>query len=361
MHSTYLRQLHSHGAFLGTAVGESLGLARQGLTRQSAIRYYGPDPLRYQLLPGFGIYGENTKLGFLFIQSLLNSRNDFDGLKQAFRWRLSWYPLSLSCNLSNSTLRAGARSWLMRFGLRSGTKSTDSAFASRAIYSGVVMQGTGHRLLNWAEEATRLTHHSEIATNCARVYCTLSSFACMRPKAFEPLEALELACNYTTDSELKEKLQQLVPFLSAKRGPRAVAKHFGWRTKIPAHCVATTVMATYCFLRFPKDFEKAVSSAVLLGGETAVLGASVGGLVGAHIGNERLPENLTSALRGYPHGLPWMERLASRVAQWPHGADDLAIAPALSSAPLLQVASNILLWPASLYHGSRRWIARVQS
>ena len=55
MHSTHLRHKHIHGALLGAAVGDALGLARKGLTRRSAIRLNGSRPLKYELLPRRGI------------------------------------------------------------------------------------------------------------------------------------------------------------------------------------------------------------------------------------------------------------------------------------------------------------------
>ncbi len=72
--------------------------------------------------------------------------------------------------------------------------------------------------------------------------------------------------------------------LAARLSPRKAARQLGWSHGMAKHIVPTTVMAIYCFLRFPTSFQRAVKSALLLAGHNGALVATVGGLVGAHVG-----------------------------------------------------------------------------
>ena len=135
--------------------------------------------------------------------------------------------------------------------------------------------------------------------------------------------ALEQLIAGSKEDLLKQKLEQLRPFLAAGRSPSAVARHFGWDTGISGFIVPTTVMACYCFLRYPTNFDRAVQSSIGLGGDTDSVAAIVGGLVGAHVGYEKLPTRLVEQLNVPPHNAAWIAEMAERLSHWPHGVDDL--------------------------------------
>ena len=49
-------------------------------------------------------------------------------------------------------------------------------------------------------------------------------------------------------------------------------------------------MAIYCFLANPNSFEKAVESAIFLGGDTDTIGSMTGAISGAALGQKQIPE-----------------------------------------------------------------------
>lgn len=350
MHSTQLRREHIHGVLLGVAVGEALGYARRGLSSRRALKIYGRPKASYEFSRGFGIYGENTRLMLLNAQALLNSRNELAILRPAFRWRLRWYLLGIPPGSSYDTLEAAARSWLARLKIESGIHSTSPTPAVRAIFSAPTLHGTGHRLPRWTEESTKLTHTHPMTIECCKILASLASLGCTSPSGLSPKRVLEAVVEATNQWEIKEKLEQLTPFLEQHRSSKAVARHFGWKNKIDSHIVPLTVMGAYCWLRHPDDFRRAVISAISLGGDTTTLGAIVGGLYGAHSGASGIPKDLVAKLSGSPHGPKWIAELAKRFAHWPHGAEDLYSAPAQASYPLQQLARNLLLNAMNVPH-----------
>lgn len=354
MHSTHLRNEHIHGVMLGIAIGEALGYPRAGLSRRTSLRKYGRPTLRYQFVPNKGVYAENTRLAFLHAQALLNSRNEMRNFRPAFRWRLSWYLLSFPSTIRTSILRAGFRSWLMRLKLESGVDSRDSGCATRAVFSAPAMSGCGHRLPKWSDEITKLTHTSKIALQCCRILGTLSDYACTHPEDLDPDTALQAAIDVCEIAEVKDEMQKLSTPLSERQRVSKVARSLGYQV-IGDDLIPLTVMAAYCWLRNAGTFEQAVLSANRFLGDTATLSAVVGGLAGAHLGVSKLPVEMISRLGGEPHGQEWINAVASRFSHWPHGADDLYMAPAEPSYPMRQIVRNVSVQPWRLWHWVTPW------
>lgn len=359
MHSTHNRREHIHGMLLGVAIGEALGYARDGLSSRTALKLYGKKPLGFRFLPRKGIYGDNTRLTFLNAQALLNSRSDLRGLRSAFGWRLGWYLLSVPYGSSRAVMLAAAKSWLRRFKVKPGVRSKGCGANGRAVFSALAMHGTGHRIPKWTEESTKLTHTHPLTIDACKVLATLAEIGAVTKKdELNHDNIFEAILEVSTEDTLRTKLVELQDFLAQKRSPRAVARHFGWKNKVPEHAVPVAVMATYCWLRAPTDFVRAVESAILLGGASASLGATVGALVGAHAGQSAIPEKLEDQMLGIPHGPDWIDGLAERYSHWPHGADDLHLAPAQISDPPVQLMRNLLTFPIGLAHLVYRWSFR---
>lgn len=346
MHSTHLRRKHIHGALLGAAVGDALGHARQGLKRRTALQIYGRPPLTYRMLAGRGIYTSDTQLMLMTAQALLNSRTDLGSFRRAFRCRLSWYALSLPHGCGWATYRAALRSWLVRFRLPSGVNSSDNGPGASAVFTALAIHGTGHRLPKWIDETAQLTRRNPLAQDGCVVLAVLADEAATIKQAqFDASHTLDKAIEASTCEEIKSKLKQLKPFLEQSRSPSAVARHFGWEHGIDRAMVPTTVMAAYCWLRYPRDYRRAVQSAICLGGDSSSMGAIVGGLTGAHLGVDAVPKSLVQRLGGTPHDPDWIKALADRFSHWPHGLDDLHMAAAQTSDPPLQFLRNLFTIP----------------
>ena len=64
------------GALLGTAVGDALGLPREGLSRRRAERLYGSGPIRHRFLFGRGMLSDDTEHACMTAQALLAAPED---------------------------------------------------------------------------------------------------------------------------------------------------------------------------------------------------------------------------------------------------------------------------------------------
>ncbi|MEZ6133745.1 MAG: ADP-ribosylglycohydrolase family protein [Pirellulaceae bacterium] len=352
MHSTHLRREHIHGLMVGTAIGDALGYAREGLSRRVALKMFGRPPLRYRLLPGRGIYSDDTQLMLMAAQALLNSRSEVQYFRHSLRRRLSWYVLSLPVGIGRATLLASLKCWPHRVvKLETGVNSAGNGPATRALFLGLALNDTGNRIVRWVEESTKITHTHPLALDGCRVLATLANAAATTSREkLDPGLILKQLVELSSEPKIRDRLSQLDAFLQQRRSPSAVARHFGWHRGISGFIVPTTIMATYCWMRYPDNFCRAVESAIALGGDSDSLGAIVGGLVGGHVGIQGLPDKLVATLGGFPHGPQWMADTAERFAHWPHGVDDLHIAPARPADPLMQFARNLFAIPLVLAH-----------
>ncbi len=110
------------------------------------------------------------------------------------------------------------------------------------------------------------------------------------------------------------------------------------------HILPTTVMAIYCFLRFPASFERAVKSALLLGGHHDALASTVGGWWALMSESTACSRALRSFGRLAAHaGLD--RSIGDASLDWPHGVEDLLLAPGENSYPLAQLVRNATRWP----------------
>ena len=351
MHSTLLRLQHIHGLMVGVAIGDALGFCREGLRRRVALQMFGRPPLKYRLLPGRGICSDDTHLMFIAAQSIVQCRSDLRSFRRVYQARLSWYLLSLPVGIGRATALAAAKCWFARLGLPTGSQSAGNGGATRAMFCALALHNNGHRLRKWVEEITRVTHTHRLAIDGCQILAQATETAATTAvDRLEPLEVLRQAIEQSTEPEFREGLTRLLPWLAEKRSPSYVARQFGWHYGISGFIVPTTIMALYCWLRYPQDFRRAVESAICLGGDSDSVGAIVGGLAGAHLGIKRIPNELVQRLKGFPQSTEWIAEMAQRLADWPHGVHDLSIAPPQPSEPVLQLMRNLFTFALVMIH-----------
>lgn len=68
------------------------------------------------------------------------------------------------------------------------------------------------------------------------------------------------------------------------------------RPIITPFVVPTVLAALWTILRFPTSWPKAVASSIKLGGDVDTLGAIVGSLMGARLGDKAIPATLAAAV-----------------------------------------------------------------
>src|SRR5690349_6922843 len=106
------RRAQFEGCLLGTAVGDSLGLPWEGMSRQRIARKLGDGPISHRFLFGRGMVSDDTEHAILVGQALLSSGDNPAVFQRALAWGLRRWFLGLPAGVGFATLRSCLRLWV---------------------------------------------------------------------------------------------------------------------------------------------------------------------------------------------------------------------------------------------------------
>lgn len=306
------------GVILGTAVGDALGLPREGLSRRRARRLFGDLPLRHSLLLRRGMVSDDTEHTCMTGQALLRAPDDVDGFVRALAWRLRLWLLGFPAGTGRATLRSVFKLWLGFPPTRSGVWSAGNGPAMRAAALGVCLGHDRERLRAHVRASTFLTHTDPKAERGAYLVALAAHFGAVHgPEGMQGEAFLRLAREALPDAD--EKLCGLLDKIEdhLRRDAPAVelADTLGLRRGVSGYVYHTVPLALYCWLRNPRSFRQAVEEVIALGGDADSTGAVVGGIAGATLGAGGIPADWLNGLLEWPRSVAWMRRLAERLAR----------------------------------------------
>lgn len=332
---------------LGTAVGDALGLPREGLSRQRAARYYG-DELSHRFLWGRGMLSDDTEHTTLVGQALLAAGDDPERFARSLGWRLRGWLLACPAGLGFATLRSLLKLCLGFPPARSGVSSAGNGPVMRAPILGVCL-GDTPRMRELLRIATRVTHTDPRAEEGALV-AALAAHASAAPD-FAPAPFLERLRSELSGAELLGALDRIEVHLERGDEPAGFAEALGQPRGISGYVNHTVPAVLYCFLASPDDFALALRRVIALGGDADTTGAILGGIAGARVGVAGIPELWVAGVRDYPRSLPWLRELARRLhLRFAAGESPGPLSMAWPVTPL----RNALFLTVVLAHGFRR-------
>ena len=324
------------GLLLGTAVGDAVGLPREGLSARRAARLFGGGPLRMQLLPlGRGLCSDDTEHAAMTAQALLASGGDPAAFARSLAWRLRGWLLGLPAGVGWATLRATLKLWLGWPPARSGVWSAGNGPAMRAAVIGLFARDDEH-LRALVAASTRLTHADPRAEAGARVVAWAARLGAEVGPVAVTFDRFWSAVDADLpEGELRRALGRL------REGPDIVVGPAG----VSGYVNHTVPAAVAAWLAHPGDVRGAVEWVVRLGGDADTTGAIAGALVGATAGAAAVPADWTVGLAEWPRSVGWLRRLAVRLAD---GGPPLPLFwPGL-------VARNLVFAVVVIGHGVRR-------
>ncbi|RYG47761.1 ADP-ribosylglycohydrolase family protein [bacterium] len=288
------REERLKGCLLGTAVGDALGLAREGLTAERGRKMFGPLE-KPDLLFGRGMVSDDTELTVLTLQSL-QSADTPEACASDFARRLRRWVLLIPPGVGLATARAGWRGVFGRRWDRMGVPSAGNGAAMRAAIFGAWF-GNDPRREAFVLANARVTHTDSRAIEAA-----------IRVAAWAAGEPLPVEASIPNNS----------------------------------NGFAPTTMATVagCLAAHPRDLQAGVRTAIEAGGDTDTIAAIVGGILGARLEPDAVPPDWITSVIEQPRSMNWMRDLARGSAKEP-------------IAPLLFVR-NLFLLVVVLFHGFRR-------
>ena len=323
------------GTLLGTALGDALGLACEGLSARTIARRFGKAD-RFRLLGRTGFVSDDTELAALTAQALALFPNDPERCAAAFRRSLAGWLLRLPWGVGLATLRAGGKALL---GLReTGVASAGNGACTRAPIVGAFFASDPAKRRAFGEALARVTHTDPRAVEAALFAAEVAASASY---GVHPEKAVEAGLALVTQPELKTALEKAAALAAGGATLDQAAGELG----VTGYSVHTAALAAFCFARWGADPLLAIQKTIAAGGDTDSIAALVGAWAGALSGEEGLDHDLMDALCGGPFGRAHLRALASALA---HGR------PPPRYAWPLALARNLALYPVILGHGLRR-------
>jgi ADP-ribosylglycohydrolase len=296
------------GSLLGTAVGDSIGLPYEGLSRRRAARLLGT-PDRHRLLFGRGMLSDDTEHTCLVAQALIVAGGNHDAFLKRLARGLRLWMLGLPAGVGFATLRACLKLWLGVSPKRSGVFSAGNGPAMRSAILGAAVPDRDE-LLTLVRLSTRITHTDPKAEYGA-IAVALAARQARDETPAKPLTYLsELRAVLPHEAdELLDLLVQAAESASAGESTTAFAESMGQATGVSGYTYHCVPVAIHAWLRNPRDFRTAIIETVACGGDTDTTAAIVGGIVGSSVGKAGIPAEWISGIREWPRTVAWMEGL----------------------------------------------------
>jgi ADP-ribosyl-[dinitrogen reductase] hydrolase len=263
---------------LGTAVGDSIGLPREGLSRRRARRIFGGPPLEHALFGRWGAVSDDTEHACMTAQALIASAGDPKLFARELARRLRWWLLTIPAGIGLGTLRAILKLWLGFPPDRSGVRSAGNGPAMRAAILGVFARGDLMKLSALVQASTRITHTDPRAEQGAMVVALAAAYSLQQSGSFAASDFLRFTRPYVSDNQLWSHLSSACQYAAEGKSAEEFADSLGQSRGVSGFINMTVPVAIFCWLRHRDDFRAAVEAAVCLGGDTDTVGAIVGGL-----------------------------------------------------------------------------------
>lgn len=333
-------------SLLGTALGDSLGLPSEGMSRSRiAKRWKGP--LEQRFLFGHGMLSDDTEHTIFVSQALLLCGGDPTVFQKRLAGKLRWWFAGLPAGIGLATAKAIIKLWIGFPSGRNGVFSAGNGPVMRAPIIGVYFANDSERRAAFVKASTLLTHTDPKAVEAAMMAADCAAFAATRELGREVI--LERMKEIAASPEWRQPIQQIEASLAEGASVKQFADVMGFSKGVSGYSVHTMTMVLFIWLRHRGDFGTIVSEAIACGGDTDSVAAIAGGIAGAEteVFDSRWLENLSDV----PYTVEYMSFLGFWL--FLNSKEGRSMQPP-SVANWLIIPRNIIFFIAVLFHGFRR-------
>ena len=341
------------GVLLGTAVGDSLGLPYEGLSRQRVNRF-AQLPLQQRFLLGHGMLSDDTEHTLFVAQALLEHAQDSRAFARRLARSIKWWFLSLPAGIGLGTARACIKLCLGRSHEHSGVGSAGNGAAMRVGAIGALFLDDAQRRSEFTELATRVTHTDPRARVGALAIANAIAWSIAHNRtrriALVEFERLLSGAGFECD-EWKQRGSLLIQAAEQDLSVAQFAERCGQAHGVSGYVYDTVPVCLYAWYHHFGDFERAVEATILCGGDADTTAAIVGALAGATVGVKGIPRRWLDDIRDIPRNAQLLDEVATRLAQLKRTGSS---AGHVRYPTLLCLPRNMVFLATVLAHGMRR-------
>jgi ADP-ribosylglycohydrolase len=282
------------GSIVGFAIGDALGMPTQFLTRDQIRRYYGKTVTGFlRAHPGHasdslpqGSYTDDTQMMLAAAECLIECRA-MEPARQA-EALLSWYVdaaphrTPMRANMRACKHLSAGRPWT-----KSGVFSGGCGAAVRMPPIGLFFHRCPEALMRAALDACMMTHTDPRAKAASVAVAYLVARLVQTNERSSPGEqVLETADRVASlDQDMAAMLRWVTQMLHLN--PEEALFEIG----TSSDAIEAIPAATYCFLKYPRQYQNAVLAAVNAGDASDSIAALTGSMVGAYSGIDAIPKH----------------------------------------------------------------------
>ena len=339
------------GSMLGTAIGDALGLACEGLSPARQLKMF-PSLDRYGFLFGIGMISDDTEHTVMAAQALIESGGDEAHFTRDFAWRLKGWLLALPAGVGMATGRAIIKLWLFIPPRWSGIRSAGNGPAMRAAVLGVAYGDDPDKLARLNRISARITHRDDRAEHGALTVAIAARLSAtggtpITPRGF----AQAMSALLPPDSATMAAIHAVLASLDEGQSAGDFVAGLGSKNGVSGYMLHTLPAVLHVWLRHQDDYAGGVTEMIRLGGDADSTAAILGGIIGARVGREGLPPPLLAGLRDWPRSKTMIEKVARRLA---HSRQTRTRMREVRSFIFATPLRNLLFLAVVLAHGFRR-------
>ncbi len=341
------------GCLLGTAVGDSVGLSCEGMSKRRQRQVY-PEINGHHFVFRKGMISDDTEHACMVAQALIVSGGDVETFAKSLAWRFRFWLLGLPAGIGFATLRAVLKLWLGFPSHRSGVFSAGNGPAMRSAILEVCYGHDTKQLRELVRVSTRMTH-TDPKAEFGALAVALAAFMAGRgsEKEVAPNEYYHTVQRVlgTDENDFLHIIQRTVTSVEARQSTESFAGKLGLSEGISGYVYHTVPVVLHAWLRHQGDYRSAIIDIVRCGGDTDTTAAIVGGIIGARVGTSGIPQEWIGGLWEWPRSVRWMEQVGKRLAEvCSQGTRGGAVPVPVYGL----LARNFVFMLVVLFHGFRR-------
>jgi len=296
-----------HAVFLGTAVGDSLGLPAENLS-PGRIQKRWPGPWTQRFVFGRGMVSDDTE-HTVFVAQCLAEGLDAPSFQRELAWKLRWWLLCIPAGIGFATLRAILKLWVGFPPSHSGVFSAGNGPAMRSALIGAHFAGNPDQIRDYVRASTRLTHTDPKAEGAALAVALTASWSVrgVRPeKCLQEIHGLWISAG-AEDPEWTGLIQKIEKAHADKLSVAEFVQNLGLKRGVTGYAYHTVPVALYAWLKHYGDYRAGLEAVLNCGGDTDTVGAITGALLAI---NSAIPDTWITGLCDYPISKSYLEELA---------------------------------------------------